>query len=99
MSTRRAKAPAVPAIHPREKLTRKALAAISTYASAKCKLPLHHLMVVAVLEAERMPRARLYDWLYGRGYQWYPGSGIWKQSEKSTGSAAAVSDTGRQPQR
>ena len=56
-------------MHPREPLTRKARAAISKYAAVKCeRLPVHMLMVDAVLEAERMPRARLYEWLQNKGY-------------------------------
>lgn len=71
--------PAVPPMHPREPLTRKAKAAISKYAAVKCeRLPLHALMVDAVLEAERMPRARLYEWLESKGYRWHAPSGIWR---------------------
>lgn len=52
---------AVPPILPREPLTRKARAAISKYATIKAgDLPIHHLMVRYVLEAERMRRADLY---------------------------------------
>lgn len=77
MSARRAKAPAVPPMHPRERLTRKARAAISKYAIVKSRgLPLYHeLMVAVVLQAERMPRARLYEWLEEHGFQWRPGRG------------------------
>ena len=80
MSKARGKAPAVPPMHPRERLTRKARAAISQYAIIKSRgLPLYHeLMVAAVLQAERMPRERLYAWLEERGYQWRPRSG-WVQ--------------------
>ena len=82
MSARRGKAPAVPAMHPREKLTRKARRAISEYALARCRgLTIFEFAVRYTLEAERMPRGRLYEWLYAHGYQWYPGSGIWKKEE------------------
>ena len=43
--------------------------------------------VAAVLEAERMPRERLYAWLEDRGYQWRSASGIWVQRKQSGGSA------------
>ncbi len=82
------KAPAVPPMHPRERLTKKAEAAISKYATLKCgDLPLHHFMVAAVLEAERMPRERLYAWLEGKGYQWRSASGIWVQRKQGSGAA------------
>ena len=72
------KAPAVPPMHPRERLTAKAEAAISKYAVLKCgDLPIHGLMVRAVLEAERMPRERLYTWLEGKGYRWHAYTGLW----------------------
>lgn len=79
MSSPRSKAPAVPAMHPREKLTRKARAAISQYAIIKSgDKPLYHaLMVNAVLEAERMPRERLYAWLEEREYYWLCHTAAW----------------------
>lgn len=84
----KAKAPAVPAMHPRERLTDKARAAISKYASLKCgDLPIHAFMVDAVLEAERMPRERLYAWLEAKGYHWRPAVGLWQQRKQSRGAA------------
>lgn len=81
MTTKAAKKkPAVPKILPREPLTKKALAAISKYASLKAgDLPIHHLMVKFVLQAERMRRADLYEWLEGKGYKWLPRNGIWSK--------------------
>lgn len=74
----KAKAPAVPPMHPRERLTAKAEAAISKYAILQCgDLPIHGLMVRAVLEAERMPRERLYTWLEAKGYRWHTNTGLW----------------------
>jgi hypothetical protein len=76
----------VPSILPREPLTRKALAAISEYATVKANkrdLHYHHFMVRWVLEAERMRRSGLYDWLEQRGYKWSARSRCWfKPAEK-----------------
>lgn len=87
-----AKAPAVPPMHPRERLTEKALQGISTYASAKSgDLSIHYMMVRYVLEAERMPRERLYAWLEDHGYQWRPKAGLWvRRPGKSGGQAGQV---------
>jgi len=76
MSKRKA-APIAP-MHPREKLTKKARAAISKYATHKAgDLPIHYFMVDYVLEAERMPRERLYKFLEDKGYSWKPRTGLW----------------------
>jgi len=73
---------AVPAILPREPLTKKARAAISQYATIKAgDLPVHHFMVRYVLEAERMRRAVLYAWLENRGYRWLPRNDFWDKSK------------------
>jgi hypothetical protein len=69
-------------IHPREQLTEKAKAAISQYAIHKSKkkqrgLNIHWFMVDYVLEAERMPRERLYRQLITWGYVWSPCTGFW----------------------
>lgn len=72
-------------MHPRERLTRKARAAISQYCIIKSRgLPLYHeLMVSAVLEAERMPRERLYAWLEERDCYWFCYTGAWVQSDQA----------------
>ena len=76
----------VPEMHPRERLTAKAMHGISTYATVKAgDLPIHGLMVRYVLEAERMPRARLYEWLEGKGYRWNSRVGLWQKSERGAG--------------
>ena len=73
---------AVPEMLPRERLTKKAFAAISQYATFKAKdLPIHHFMVRYVLEAERMRRADLYAWFEARGYRWVPQYGRWEKRE------------------
>lgn len=77
---RRKRVVAVPDMLPREKLTRKAIEAISQYATIKCgDLPVHFAMVRAVLEAERMRRRDLYIWLAERGYRWRPALGAWQK--------------------
>ncbi len=74
------KARRVPPILPREPLTKKAFAAISTYATLRAgDLPLHHYMVKYVLDAERMRRRDLYAWLEARGYRWRTRYGVWKK--------------------
>lgn len=73
----------VPAILPREPLTKKAFAAISEYATIKARdLPIHYFMVRYVLDAERMRRTALYTWLEQRGYRWYPELGAWAKPEE-----------------
>jgi len=75
----------VPSILPRERLTKKAFAAISEYATIKAKklgLPFHHFMVQYVLEAERMRRSDLYAWLTLRNYRWRPQFGFWARDEE-----------------
>lgn len=75
---------AIPAILPREPLTKKALAAIDRYATIKAGgFPIHHVMVRCVLKAERMRRADLYQWLQKEGYQWKPKIGLWILKEGS----------------
>lgn len=74
------KKPAVPAMLPRERLTAKARAAISKFASIKAgDLPIHGLMVDYVLEAERMRRRDLYAWLEARSYRWRAQVGFWSK--------------------
>lgn len=72
---------AVPQILPREPLTKKARAAISTYATivAEKKGHYHFVMVDAVLKAERMRRSDLYAWLEQRGYRWLSQYGFWEE--------------------
>lgn len=58
-------------MHPREPLTKKARGAIREYAIIKCRdLLLLDFAVKYTLEAERMPRQRLYAILEGKGYRW-----------------------------
>lgn len=65
-------------ILPREPLTKKARAAISKYAKLRSDgrngLNAHEFMVGYVLEAERMRREKLYQYLEERGYRWRRGS-------------------------
>jgi len=79
------KTKAVCHILPREPLTKKALAAIEKYASIKGeKLPFHYFMVRQVLQAERMRRSELYNWLDHKGYKWSSKSGLWTKAVKVT---------------
>ena len=58
-------------MHPREPLTKKAKMAIYEYAIWKCHGRTYsHPLVRFILEAERMPRQRLYEWLEDHGYRW-----------------------------
>ncbi len=69
----------VPAILPREQLTKKAKSAIFQYACHKSRKSgmINWLMVTWVLDAERMPRERLYKKLIDWGYVWSPATGFW----------------------
>lgn len=74
----------VPPMHPREPLTQKARAAIRKYANHKAEVKMQGyqmaaLMVDWVLEAERMPRERLYTYLETQGYRWLPRHGFWER--------------------
>ncbi len=61
----------VPEMHPRERMTTKARAAIREYVLVKCdKLTILDLAIRYTLEAERMPRERLYLFLEEKGYKW-----------------------------
>lgn len=74
----------VPKILPREPLTKKALAAISLFASIKAGSRFfHHDMVRFVLRAERMRRKDLYEWLESKGYKWDSRTGVWKSDNVS----------------
>jgi hypothetical protein len=65
---------------PREPLTRKALAAIERYVSIKANgTPIMYFGIRWTLEAEKMPRAQLYEWLEARGWRWK--AGRWEQKE------------------
>jgi len=61
-------------INPRERLTKKARAAIELYASLKSERTgrYQHFMIDHVLAAERMKRADLYAWIESIGYRWRP---------------------------
>ena len=68
---RKPKSPAVPPMHPRERMTVKAKRAIQEYVQIQLgHLTLLYLAIDYTLEAERMPRKRLYKWLEERGYHW-----------------------------
>lgn len=69
----------VPAILPREPLTKKARAAIFQYACHKSRKSgmINWLMVGWVLDAERMTRQQLYKKLELWGYTWKPELGFW----------------------
>jgi hypothetical protein len=73
---------AVPAILPREVLTKKARAAIRTYALIKCgEATIIDFLVRYVLEAERMRRVDLYSDLERRGWRWKARYGVWEQQK------------------
>lgn len=61
-------------INPRERLTKKARAAIELYANIKSERTgrLACFMIDHVLTAERMKRVDLYAWLESIGYRWKP---------------------------
>ncbi len=68
-------------MHPREPLTQKAKQAIHAYAIDRCgDLPLAYLLIGYTLDAERMPRQRLYDWLTKHGYKHNPRIG-WRKEK------------------
>ena len=68
-------------MHPREPLTKKARGAIREYAIIKCRdLLLLDFAVKYTLEAERMPRQRLYNFLEEKGYRWR--NEVWAKSAK-----------------
>lgn len=70
----------------RERLTEKARAAISQYVHLRAEaFMLHDRLVELVLEAERMPRERLYALLEGEGWHWRPEMGNWIKREPSGG--------------
>lgn len=72
-----AKSP-VPPIHPREKMTIKAREAILRYVVVKCgDNRLLERVIHYALEAERMPRERLYKYLIERGFVWRPRLDTW----------------------
>lgn len=76
------KAPAVPPMHPRERLTTKAKRAIQAYVIARLgEMPLLYLAIDYTIEAERMPRERLYAWLEERGYRWR--DKLWEKSRSA----------------
>lgn len=79
-----AKKKTVPDMLPRERLTKKARAGIRKYASIKGEKYDHMswFMVDLVLEAERMRRADLYQWLESKGYKWYSKPSIWSKSRR-----------------
>jgi hypothetical protein len=74
-------------MHPREPLTKKAFAAIFAYANHKADTRLggylmNHYMCKWTVEAERMPRQRLYDYLEMHGYRWLANFGVWENKKK-----------------
>lgn len=80
--------PSVPPILPRERLTKKARAAIEAYANHQAETKLDgyrmaHFMIDWILEAERMRRADLYARLTAWGYRWRPRLGFWNKKKES----------------
>lgn len=70
----------------RERLTEKARAAISQYVHLQAEaFVLHDRLVELVLEAERMPRERLYALLEGEGWHWRSEMGNWIKNEPGGG--------------
>lgn len=70
----------------RERLTEKARAAISQYVHLKAEaFMLHDRLVELVLDAERLPRDRLYALLESEGWQWRPEYGNWLKGEPGGG--------------
>lgn len=67
----------IPPMLPREKLTRKARAAIHKFVDIKGEKVhrIGYFMIDLVLEAERMRRADLYEWPEKQGCRWQ--SGYW----------------------
>lgn len=71
---------AVAQMHPRQKLTDKAFWAIETYVRIKCKGCTILIWAVKFsLEADHMPRERLYEFLESKGYQWTGRRGAWQK--------------------
>ena len=61
-------------------MTVKAKRAIQEYVQARLgEMMLLHLAIDYTLEAERMPRERLYQWLEARGYRWR--HSLWEKKE------------------
>lgn len=70
----------VPPMLPRERLTRKAFAAVYVYATIRAgDLLIAYIVVKYTVQAERMRRVDLYAWLEARGYRWK--SGHWEKAE------------------
>lgn len=73
----------VPAILPREPLTKKAKAAIYTYVEHHEKNSMLMIGVVRrTLEAERMKRENLYAWLQNHDYYWVPRTLFWRHKSQ-----------------
>ena len=69
-------------ILPREPLTKKARAGIHAYAIHKTRnMPIVGLLIDATLEAERMRRTQLYEWLEGKGFKWDSSIGVWRNKQ------------------
>jgi hypothetical protein len=67
-------------INPREPLTNKAKQGITTFALYKCNgLTIRDLLIRYTLEAERMKRSDLYQWLEVHHYKW---NGVYWVSKK-----------------
>lgn len=70
-------------INPREPLTNKARKGIEAYAWHKAnKLHIFIVLVNCVLEAERMRREQLYQWLEDHGYKW--NGAFWYSAKEDT---------------
>jgi len=65
-------------------LTKKAKKAITDYAMLKCKgLHIADLLIHYTLEADRMPREKLYVWLEKKGYVWDSRGGYWRMKKNT----------------
>lgn len=73
----------IPSILPREPLTKKAKAGIYTYVEHHEKNKMFMIGVVTrTLEAERMKRDALYEWLKNHDYYWIPNTSFWRHKSQ-----------------
>lgn len=75
----------IPPMHPREKLTQKAIRAIVCYVNIKLfhnEWASRTEVIHYTLEAERMTREQLYTYLTNQGWGWKPALDTWKKKER-----------------
>jgi hypothetical protein len=74
----------MPAINPREPMTKKARAAIHKYTDHNAEKAgrIGFFMIELVLKAERMKRVDLYAALDKYGYTWDSRRGYWREKKK-----------------